>query len=237
MSRRSKKQDNTMTQYYLVIGGFVGVCVVAVLYVLLNPKQSFAQMPVIDDSAILVHNGQNSGFQRGENAFFQVREFLFMNMHRTGHSRMSRHFSEIPYQTPPTSLLANLKMTLRRTSFPRSSTGERSTLSACRSQQARVTAHPAMPWSPPPPWPIASASKLRNQFSCLLRKSFPAIRATTDVRAATPPVLLDGASARVSFLRPAILSLAPRAHVMLMSIWRLMSAEGTLSSTRSSTIA
>jgi hypothetical protein len=75
MSRRSKKQDNTMTQYYLVIGGFVGVCVVAVLYVLLNPKQSFAQMPVIDDSAILVHNGQNSGFQRGENAFFQVREF------------------------------------------------------------------------------------------------------------------------------------------------------------------
>jgi hypothetical protein len=57
MFKRSKKQDNTMTQYYMVIGGFVGICVVATLYVLLNPKKSFAQMPVIDDSAILVHNG------------------------------------------------------------------------------------------------------------------------------------------------------------------------------------
>ena len=72
MFKRSKRQDNTMTQYYVVIGGFVAVCVIATLYVLLNPKQSFAQMPVIDDSAILVHNGGSSGFQRGENAFFQV---------------------------------------------------------------------------------------------------------------------------------------------------------------------
>ena len=146
MSRRSKKQDNTMTQYYLVIGGFVGVCLVAVFYVLLNPKQSFAQMPVIDDSAILVHNGQNSGFQRGENAFFQVIHFiLIMNLHRTGHSRTSRPYSEIPCQTPPTSLPANLRTTLRRILSPKSSTGERSTQSAFRSQQVRVTAHPAMP--------------------------------------------------------------------------------------------
>jgi hypothetical protein len=31
-----------MFQYYLVIGGFIAVCVAAVLYVLLNPKKSFA---------------------------------------------------------------------------------------------------------------------------------------------------------------------------------------------------
>jgi cathepsin B len=48
------------------------VCVLAVLYVLLNPKKSFSQMPVIDDTAILVHNGmQSSAFQRGDNQFFQ----------------------------------------------------------------------------------------------------------------------------------------------------------------------
>ncbi len=58
MFKRSKKVDNTMKQYYIVIGAFVGVCVLSVLYVLLNPKKSFAQMPVIDDTAILVHNGQ-----------------------------------------------------------------------------------------------------------------------------------------------------------------------------------
>ncbi len=62
-----------MKNYYIVIGAFVGVCVLSVLYVLLNPKKSFAQMPVIDDTAILVHNGQQgSAFQRGENQFFQV---------------------------------------------------------------------------------------------------------------------------------------------------------------------
>ena len=42
MLKRSKKQDNTMMQYYLVIGAFVAVCVAAVLYVLLNPKKSFS---------------------------------------------------------------------------------------------------------------------------------------------------------------------------------------------------
>ena len=39
-----------MLQYYLVIGAFVVICVGAVLYVMLNPKKSFAQMPVIDES-------------------------------------------------------------------------------------------------------------------------------------------------------------------------------------------
>jgi hypothetical protein len=58
MLRRSKKEDNTKMQYYLVIGAFVAICVAAVLYVLLNPKKSFSQIPVIDDSQILVHNGQ-----------------------------------------------------------------------------------------------------------------------------------------------------------------------------------
>ena len=57
-----------------MIGGFVAVCVAAVLYVLLNPKKTFAQMPVIDESQILVHNGQqNSAFQQGTNTFFAVR--------------------------------------------------------------------------------------------------------------------------------------------------------------------
>ncbi len=58
MFKRNKKVDSQMKQYYIVIGAFVGVCVLSVLYVLLNPKKSFAQMPVIDDTAILVHNGQ-----------------------------------------------------------------------------------------------------------------------------------------------------------------------------------
>ena len=47
-------------QYYIVIGAFVALCAAAVIYVLLNPKKSFAQMQVIDESQILVHNGQTN---------------------------------------------------------------------------------------------------------------------------------------------------------------------------------
>jgi hypothetical protein len=50
MLRRSRKQDNTMMQYYIVIGAFAAICVAAVIYVLMNPKKSFAQIPVIDES-------------------------------------------------------------------------------------------------------------------------------------------------------------------------------------------
>lgn len=42
MLKRSQKKDDTMMQYYLVIGAFVAVCVASVLYVLLNPKVSFS---------------------------------------------------------------------------------------------------------------------------------------------------------------------------------------------------
>lgn len=58
MLKRSKKEGNPMMEYYIVIGAFVAICVAAVIYVLLNPKKSFSQMQVIDESSILVHNGQ-----------------------------------------------------------------------------------------------------------------------------------------------------------------------------------
>ena len=62
-----------MQQYYIVIGAFVAICVASVLYVLLNPKKSFSAMQVIDESQILVHNGQpNAGFQQGANSFYTV---------------------------------------------------------------------------------------------------------------------------------------------------------------------
>ena len=56
------KKDNTQQQYYLVIGGFVFVMAGATLYTLFNPQKSFAQMPVVDETSILVHNGQSHRF-------------------------------------------------------------------------------------------------------------------------------------------------------------------------------
>jgi len=38
----------------------------------MNPAKSFASMPVIDESAMLIHNGQSHRFTQSGNAFFEV---------------------------------------------------------------------------------------------------------------------------------------------------------------------
>jgi len=48
--------------YYIVIGVFVVICVGAVLYMILNPKQSFINKLVIDHDEFLVHNSQSTQF-------------------------------------------------------------------------------------------------------------------------------------------------------------------------------
>ena len=70
-SREKQKADN-MHQYYIVIAIFIACCAFAAVYTYLNPQQSFAQMPVIDESSILVHNGQSHRFTQAPNQFFEV---------------------------------------------------------------------------------------------------------------------------------------------------------------------
>jgi len=60
-----------MTQYYMVFAFFIACMIGALLYTLLNPKQSFATTQVIDESSILVHNGQQSMFTQSSNTFFE----------------------------------------------------------------------------------------------------------------------------------------------------------------------
>jgi len=62
-----------MTPYYVVMGGFVGLCLFAVLFTFLSPKQKFSEMQVIDDSQILVHNGQGHQFKHGANELFEAK--------------------------------------------------------------------------------------------------------------------------------------------------------------------
>jgi len=73
--RRSREKNATkatdMNQYYAVIAFFIATMVAALLYTVLSPQQSFSQMPVIDESAFLVHNGQGHRFTQGQNEFFQ----------------------------------------------------------------------------------------------------------------------------------------------------------------------
>jgi hypothetical protein len=54
-----------------VIYGFVAICVASVLYVLLDPQTSFSKRDVIDQSSILVHNGNSDAYfkQAGNKQF------------------------------------------------------------------------------------------------------------------------------------------------------------------------
>ena len=58
-------------QYWAVIGFFCLSMVGALIYTIFNPTKGFANMPVIDESAMLIHNGQNHRFQQTSNEFFQ----------------------------------------------------------------------------------------------------------------------------------------------------------------------
>jgi cathepsin B len=62
-----------MTAYYGVIGFFVAVCLFAVIFTFMNPKKKFSEMKIIDDSQILVHNGQGHQFKHGRNELFEMK--------------------------------------------------------------------------------------------------------------------------------------------------------------------
>eukprot|EP00352_Strombidinopsis_acuminata_P008094 CAMPEP_0176363018 /NCGR_PEP_ID=MMETSP0126-20121128/18822_1 /TAXON_ID=141414 ORGANISM="Strombidinopsis acuminatum, Strain SPMC142" /NCGR_SAMPLE_ID=MMETSP0126 /ASSEMBLY_ACC=CAM_ASM_000229 /LENGTH=65 /DNA_ID=CAMNT_0017719143 /DNA_START=28 /DNA_END=221 /DNA_ORIENTATION=+ len=51
--RTNKQAADDMNQYYAVVGFFVAVVGISCLYVLVNPKANFNEMPVNDGSAIL----------------------------------------------------------------------------------------------------------------------------------------------------------------------------------------
>jgi len=44
---------------------------VAVGITFISPKQKFAEMTVLDESQMLIHNGAGHQFKQGENAFFE----------------------------------------------------------------------------------------------------------------------------------------------------------------------
>ena len=55
-AEKNKKTD-VKEQNMIAVGFFVVVVVISIIYTILNPKVNFAETAVIDESAILVHNG------------------------------------------------------------------------------------------------------------------------------------------------------------------------------------
>jgi hypothetical protein len=61
-----------MTQYYIVIGFFVATMIACVLYAIFDPKQSVATKLIVDENAIMVHNGSDFPWSKASNAQFEV---------------------------------------------------------------------------------------------------------------------------------------------------------------------
>lgn len=67
MLRRSSeklktKNQQAMTQYYIVVGVFVVTMIAIVFYAIFDPKESTATRLIVDDTAIMVHNNQDLAF-------------------------------------------------------------------------------------------------------------------------------------------------------------------------------
>jgi hypothetical protein len=73
------KNQQTMTQYYIVIGVFVVTMIAIVLYSIFDPKETIAQKLIVDDAAIMIHNNKEVNFSRAPNEQFEVsqRQLIF----------------------------------------------------------------------------------------------------------------------------------------------------------------
>lgn len=72
MKKRSAKQPDFFDKYayHLVIGAFVGVCVLAFGSTLFKSSKKLNTIPVIDADEIANHNSQGYSYQVGANDFF-----------------------------------------------------------------------------------------------------------------------------------------------------------------------
>jgi hypothetical protein len=70
MFSRGRKGDGKMNQYYMVVAGFIGICIFAILFTVMNPKVKFTELLVLDEQSMMVHNGMGAHFKHGENEMF-----------------------------------------------------------------------------------------------------------------------------------------------------------------------
>jgi len=61
-----------------VIGFFVATMIAVVLYSIFDPKESVATKLIVDENAIMVHNGGDEAWTKAPNAQFEVSSNLFL---------------------------------------------------------------------------------------------------------------------------------------------------------------
>ena len=75
IEERSKKSSDAL-YYWIVIGGFIVMCIACIFYVFKEWRQSPNLVPAVSHSDIDLHNSRSTAFKRGPNALFAVPFFL-----------------------------------------------------------------------------------------------------------------------------------------------------------------
>lgn len=75
---KKKTQKNSLSNYgyHIVIGGFVLVCVAALISTFFGGTKKLSLISVIENEDIVAHNQQDLGFTIGKNDFFEVNHYL-----------------------------------------------------------------------------------------------------------------------------------------------------------------
>lgn len=72
IQKRKSKGSLSNYGYHIVIGGFIFVCVAALISVFFGGTKKLSLIPVIDEEEISTHNQHGYSFSLGQNEFFQV---------------------------------------------------------------------------------------------------------------------------------------------------------------------
>ncbi len=79
---KKKTQKNSLSNYgyHIVIGGFVLVCVAALISTFFGGTKKLSLISVIENEEIAAHNQQDLGFTLGKNDFFDVKYNKFFSL-------------------------------------------------------------------------------------------------------------------------------------------------------------
>jgi len=136
----------------------------ALIYALMNPARNFAEMQVIDDSAMLVHKSQNHRFTQGSNEYFAesplLPRLLTPQSHRIRIRRLQqqRSFLKVGCLISRISIHANQELT--KSSSRTISTGVKKILCVSKNHLIKPELHG---WLHPVSYPCSGRQNLHSR--------------------------------------------------------------------------
>ena len=97
---KKKTQKNSLSNYgyHIVIGGFILICVAALISTLMGGTKKLSLISVVDEEEIATHNNGDHSFTIGKNDFFEVSTLIYSNVFTSHNSGMDAVRRQIHYK-------------------------------------------------------------------------------------------------------------------------------------------